>query len=215
MQKLSGRLRVSSENYYLPLPPGPLDTKSVISRPVPIVVLLSGGPLSTAGSQHSNPGLTAAPQLSCRLGVNFKLNHCGLMLNRLDGSGSASTTRLYQVGSTSPAWAASKTQAGPCHFRRRVKSANSLRLGLGVGEPATLRLQTDSDVTGSGMPPPPSTPPPSFARIWVSTPSSVSYLPAHVSICMYIACICTYIQLYVCIQQYTYVYVCICMYMYV
>jgi hypothetical protein len=133
MQKLSGRLRVSSENYYLPLPPGPLDTKSVISRPVPIVVLLSGGPLSTAGSQHSNPGLTAAPQLSCRLGVNFKLNHCGLMLNRLDGSGSASTTRLYQVGSTSPAWAASKTQAGPCHFRRRVKSANSLRLGLGVG----------------------------------------------------------------------------------
>jgi hypothetical protein len=213
MQKLSGRLRVSSENYYLPLPPGPLDTKSVISRPVPIVVLLSGGPLSTAGSQHSNPGLTAAPQLSCRLGVNFKLNHCGLMLNRLDGSGSASTTRLYQVGSTSPAWAASKTQAGPCHFRRRVKSANSLRLGLGVGEPATLRLQTDSDVTGSGMPPAPS--PPSFARIWVSTPSSVSYLPAHVSICMYIACICTYIQLYVCIQQYTYVYVCICMYMYV
>jgi len=158
MQKLSGRLRVSSENYYLPLPPGPLDTKSVISRPVPIVVLLSGGPLSTAGSQHSNPGLTAAPQLSCRLGVNFKLNHCGLMLNRLDGSGSASTTRLYQVGSTSPAWAASKTQAGPCHFRRRVKSANSLRLGLGVGEPATLRLQTDSDVTGSGMPPAPSPP---------------------------------------------------------
>jgi len=213
MQKLSGRLRVSSENYYLPLPPGPLDTKSVISRPVPIVVLLSGGPLSTAGSQHSNPGLTAAPQLSCRLGVNFKLNHCGLMLNRLDGSGSASTTRLYQVGSTSPAWAASKTQAGPCHFRRRVKSANSLRLGLGVGEPATLRLQTDSDVTGSGMPPASS--PPSFARIWVSTPLSVSYLPAHVSICMYIACICTYIQLYVCIQQYTYVYVCICMYMYV
>jgi hypothetical protein len=162
MQKLSGRLRVSSENYYLPLPPGPLDTKSVISRPVPIVVLLSGGPLSTAGSQHSNPGLTAAPQLSCRLGVNFKLNHCGLMLNRLDGSGSASTTRLYQVGSTSPAWAASKTQAGPCHFRRRVKSANSLRLGLGVGEPATLRLQTDSDVTGSGMPPAPSPPPPPF-----------------------------------------------------
>jgi hypothetical protein len=212
MQKLSGRLRVSSENYYLPLPPGPLDTKSVISRPVPIVVLLSGGPLSTAGSQHSNPGLTAAPQLSCRLGVNFKLNHCGLMLNRLDGSGSASTTRLYQVGSTSPAWAASKTQAGPCHFRRRVKSANSLRLGLGVGEPATLRLQTDSDVTGSGIPPHHH---PSFARIWVSTPSSVSYLPAHVSICMYIACICTYIQLYVCIQQYTYVYVCICMYMYV
>jgi len=144
MQKLSGRLRVSSENYYLPLPPGPLDTKSVISRPVPIVVLLSGGPLSTAGSQHSNPGLTAAPQLSCRLGVNFKLNHCGLMLNRLDGSGS------YQVGSTSSAWAAFKTQAGPCHFRRRVKSANSLRLGLGVGEPATLRLQTDSDVTGNG-----------------------------------------------------------------
>jgi hypothetical protein len=65
MQKLSGKLRVSSENYYLPLPPGPLDTKSVISRPVPIVVLLSGGPLFTAGSQHSNPGLTAAPQLSC------------------------------------------------------------------------------------------------------------------------------------------------------
>ncbi len=32
---------------------------------------------------------------------------------------------------------------------------------------------------------------------------------------MYIACICTYIQLYVCIQQYTYVYVYICMYMYV
>ena len=104
MQKLSGRLRVSSENYYLPLPPGPLDTKSVISRPVPIVVLvLSGGPLSTAGSQHSNPGLTAAPQLSCRLGVNFKLYLRGLMLNRLDGSGSASTARLYQVGSTSPA----------------------------------------------------------------------------------------------------------------
>ena len=50
MQKLSGRLRVSSENYYLPLPPGPLDTKSVISRPVPIMILLSGGPLSTAGS---------------------------------------------------------------------------------------------------------------------------------------------------------------------
>jgi len=49
-QKLSGRLRVSSENYYLPLPPGPLDTKSVISRPVPIMILLSGGPLSTAGS---------------------------------------------------------------------------------------------------------------------------------------------------------------------
>jgi len=63
--------------------------------------------------------------------------------------------------------------------------------------------------------PPPLPPPFSFARIWVSTPSSVSYLPAHVSICMYIACICTYIQLYVCIQQYTYVYVCICMYMYV
>jgi hypothetical protein len=49
-QKLSGRLRVSSENYYLPLPPGPLDTKSVIARPVPIMILLSGGPLSTACS---------------------------------------------------------------------------------------------------------------------------------------------------------------------
>ncbi len=115
--------------------------------------------------QHSNPGLTAAPQISCRRGVNFTelpvnhgLNHRGLMLNRLDGSGSASTARLHQIGSTSPAWAASKTQAGPgpCHFR--VKSANSRRLG--VGEPATLRLQTDSDVTGSGMPPPPSPPPP-------------------------------------------------------
>ena len=33
-----------------PLPPGPLDTKSVISRPVPIMILLSGGPSSTAGS---------------------------------------------------------------------------------------------------------------------------------------------------------------------
>jgi hypothetical protein len=213
MQKLSGRLRVSSENYYLPLPPGPLDTKSVISRPVPIVVLLSGGPLSTAGSQHSNPGLTAAPQLSCRLGVNFKLNHCGLMLNRLDGSGSASTTRLYQVGSTSPAWAASKTQAGPCHFRRRVKSANSLRLGLGVGEPATLRLQTDSDVTGSGMPPAPSPPPPPFICKNMGKHPVISELPP--SPCQYMYVYCMYMHIYTIICMYTAVYICICMYMYV
>ena len=31
------------------LPPGPLDTRSVVSRPVPIMILLNGGPLSTAG----------------------------------------------------------------------------------------------------------------------------------------------------------------------
>ncbi len=35
--------------HFASLPPGPLDTKSVVSRPVPIMILLSGRPLSTAG----------------------------------------------------------------------------------------------------------------------------------------------------------------------
>jgi hypothetical protein len=65
-------------------------------------------------------------------------------------------------------------------------------------------------------------PPLSFARIWVSTQSSVSYLPAHVNICMYMyvylcilhvyAHIYNYMHVYSSICMYMYVYVCICMY---
>ena len=94
---------------------------------------------------------------------------------------------------------------------------------LSVGEPITLR--TDLDVTGSGCQPQSAhglLPTLSFARIWVSTPSSVTYLPAHVSICMYMdvyncilhvyAHIYNYMHVYSSIHMYMYVYVCICMY---
>jgi hypothetical protein len=110
------------------LPPGPLDrgTKSVVSRPVPIMILVNGGPLSTAGriptlasgwlphraAAHWQPWLSTQSELELESPRPQRLN-C------LDGSGSASTARLYQVRSTSPAWAESNThwQAGPCHFR--------------------------------------------------------------------------------------------------
>ncbi len=146
-QNLSGRLRVSSENIYLPLPPGPLDTQSVISRPVPIMILLSGGTLSTAGSIPSR----ACQWLPRRRSAQAVDSEWTLIRGTAASCWTALIVaghlRRHQVGSTTPAWAASKTQAGPCHFR--VKSANSRR----VGEPAlaTLQTRTDSDVTGSGM----------------------------------------------------------------
>jgi hypothetical protein len=46
-------------------------------------------------------------------------------------------------------------------------------------------------------------------------PRPCQYMYVYVCKLMYIACIYTYIQLYVCIQQYMHVYICICMYMYV
>ena len=101
------------------------------------------------------------PQTDCRtaaaqLSTQSELPRPCLRLNRLDGSRSASTARLCQVGSTSPAWVESDThwQASPCHFRLRVKPAATepdsefqVRRRVGRERPATLR--TDSDVTGS------------------------------------------------------------------
>ncbi len=75
------RLRVSSDNYYLPLCCRPARlTLSLSSRyPVPIKILLSGGPLSTACRILRHSRLTAsAAQLStpgAADGVNFKLTH--------------------------------------------------------------------------------------------------------------------------------------------
>ncbi len=94
------------------------------------------------------------------------------------------------------------------HATSGVKSANSLRLGLGVGEPATLRLQTDSDVTGSGMP----FPPPFICKNMGKHPV-ISELPP--SPCQYMYVYCMYMHIYTIICMYTAVYICICMYMYV
>ena len=91
------------------------------------------------------------PQTDCRtaaaqLSTQSELPRPCLRLNRLDGSRSASTARLCQVGSTSPAWVESDThwQAGPCHFRLRVKSAASLtvtRTRSSAGASAASGLQ--------------------------------------------------------------------------
>jgi hypothetical protein len=65
--------------------PSPLDTYSVVSRPVPIVILLSGRPLSTAGPVPAGPDCRAAAQLSTL--SELELDHSCLRLNRrLDAS---------------------------------------------------------------------------------------------------------------------------------
>ncbi len=95
-------LHVSSENHYFchfASLPVLLDTKSVVSRPVLTIILLSGEHLSTAAFHPGLRPLTATPPLSRRL----ESQRLRLRLNRLDGSGPASTARLYQVDSTAPA----------------------------------------------------------------------------------------------------------------
>ena len=71
------RLRFSSDNIYLPLRCRPARLTLSLLYPVPIKILLSGGPLSTACSILLHSRLTAsAAQLStpgAADGVNFKL----------------------------------------------------------------------------------------------------------------------------------------------
>jgi hypothetical protein len=82
------------------LPPGPLDTKSAVSTETRAKCDLTEWRLPA----EFRPG----PQTDCRtaaaqLSTQSELPRPCLRLNRLDGSRSASTARLCQVGSTLPA----------------------------------------------------------------------------------------------------------------
>ena len=223
--KTSGRFCVSSENYYLPLRCRPARLTLSPSYPDPCQVwsywVATAGRIPTRAPDwlpHRRRG--SAVDSDSEWTSALRLNCWGC----LDGSRSASTARLCQVGSTLPAWVESDThwQAGPCHFRLRVKSAASLTRssrrpraacnpedGLGchwqcvsVHSPILLR------------PNPPSI---ALARIWVtwtwSTPGphhwqwlGVTSQPMSVYVCIYI-CKPMYTYTYVHIPTNTYIYI--------
>ena len=128
--KTSGRFCVSSENYYLPLPCRP--ARLTLSPPYPDPCQVWSYWVATAGRIPTRAPDWLPHRRRSAVDSEWTSESAGprpcLRLNRLDGSRSASTARLCQVGSTLPAWVESDThwQAGPCHFRLRVKSAASL-----------------------------------------------------------------------------------------
>ena len=128
------------------LPPGPLDTLSAVSRPVPSVILLSG---DCRPNSDPGPRLTAAPPpLSCRLRVNFRDRASGwtdsMVAGQLRLLDSVKLDRLCPLelsliltGRLVHATSDSESSRRPAWLGVRV----------GRERPATLR--TDSDVTGS------------------------------------------------------------------
>jgi hypothetical protein len=206
---------VSSDNNYLPLRCRPARLTLSPSYPMPIKILLSGGPFPTAfwdtgrltasAAQLSTPGPADG-------GVNLtrrrNLNRRGLRLNSLDDSGSASTLsswpdwslelrpihRLVHVTSES-GWLGAWGKSANCASDSARADWVTVQVRLEL-----VRRRTQARMSlAMGVSAWPTRPPPlNLQEYRVSGPPSPTWSQ--------------YMYVYVCICMYTYVYVCICMY---